>query len=152
MPTIVTITNEPTTVIGGLNYDYSGQDRVLKNVHKNEYEVFYCGQNQGGLDHKLLSSVEDHDTFRIYYRNLTNTPYSYLGDTTISSVVQYRTVPLRQNSVPTERLQIHLVVRNVSNQIVPNTQYIGSGKYKKSVLSHSNFPTNQNTNLGFYKL
>jgi hypothetical protein len=154
MTTIITITNEPTTVLGGLEYDYSGQDRILKNLNKNEYEIFYCGQNQGGLDHQLISSIANGDTFRIYYRSKTNIPYTFLGETDISSVIQYRTVPLLENSVPTSRLQIHLVIRNehVVNQIVPNTLYDGVGKYKKTVLNHSNFPINKNTNLGFYKL
>lgn len=157
MPTIITITNEKITFFGGegeYEYNYSVQDRILKNIHKNEYEIFYSGQNQGILDHQLITSVKDGDIFRIYYRDKKDKAYIFLGDTTVSSIVQYRSVPLNQNSTPMSRLQIHLVIKNenVINQIVPNTMYEGCGKYKKTVLNHSNFPTNKNINLGFYKL
>ena len=48
MPVIITITNEPTTVDSyDTVYNYSEYDRILKNVYKNEYEVFYSGQNKG---------------------------------------------------------------------------------------------------------
>ena len=45
MPVIITITNEPTTVNSSDNkvYNYSEYDRILKNVCKTEYEVFYSG-------------------------------------------------------------------------------------------------------------
>ena len=152
MTIIITITNQKIKLFGE-EYNYSVQDRILKNIHKNEYEIFYSGQNQGMLDYQLLSSVQNKDTFRIYYREKINQDFTFLGETTVSSIVQYRTVPLNKNSIPSSRLQIHLVIKkqNVINQIVPNTMYNGCGKYKKTVLDHSNFSTNKNMNLGFYK-
>ena len=55
------------------------------------------------------------------------------------------------NSLPNERLQIRIVIPAVNiEQITINTTFEGYGCHKKSVLQHSNFPINLNTNLGFY--
>ena len=51
MPVIITITNEPTT-IDSSDKVYNYLDRILKNVCKPEYEVFYSGQNKGRIDYQ----------------------------------------------------------------------------------------------------
>ena len=153
MPVIITITSEPTTSISGQQYDYSSEDRILKNIHKDEYEVFYSGQNQGKADHELLESLEASDDFHVYYRGTINKPFTYLGVAAMSNVVQYRTVPRKANSDPSERLQIHLVITNAVNETLQDDGlFSGPGKYKKAVLHHRNFPMNLNTNVGFYKI
>jgi len=153
MTTIITITATPVTIIGGDKYDYTGEDRILHNIITNEYEVFYSGQNQGNADHKLLESVEEQSVFRIYYRKKPNTIFNYLGKTNISSIIHERIVPNRTNTSPNQRLQIRLVVleTDVVNEEI-NTNFEGIGKYKKSILQHSNFNINdKNLNIGFYK-
>ena len=58
-----------------------------------------------------------------------------------------------------ERLQIHLIITNITNSVVSINNFIGTGKFKKDVLVHSGLldinnnsiiPHNRNTNLGFY--
>jgi len=151
MTTIISITSEPTMVLEHM-YDYSDGDRILKNIISNDYEIFYSGQNQGLIDHQLISSVEEQNEFRVYYRPHIKMPFTYLGSTTISSIIRERIIPRGQNSTPNERLQIRLVILrdNVIKQLV-ETQFEGSGKYKKAILQHSNFNINQNINIGFYK-
>jgi hypothetical protein len=153
MTTLITITAAPVTTLGSDNYDYTGEDRILHNIMTNDYEVFYSGQNQGNADNKLLESVEEQSIFRIYYRKQPNTTFTYLGKTNVSSIIHERIVPNGTNTLPNERLQIRLVIlaADVVNQQI-NTNFEGIGKYKKSVLEHSNFIINgKNLNIGFYK-
>jgi hypothetical protein len=72
MTTIVCITSKPITISTGDTYDYSGEDRILRNILTNEHEVFYSGQNQGKDDYKLIESVESQSLFKVYYRNSSN--------------------------------------------------------------------------------
>jgi hypothetical protein len=160
MPIVITITNEPITVDGSGNiYDYSGYDRILRNILKNEYETFYSGQNQGKLDQQLIDSINNQETFKIYYRPKTSISYTYLGETNIVDIIQYRQVPIGIDASQDEKLQLHMVVRNIYNTIVPTNNFEGSGKFKKDVLVHSGLRNtngdiiiqhNKNTNIGFY--
>jgi hypothetical protein len=155
MTTIISITAEPVTDMQGVVYDYSKEDRILKNVMTNDYEVYYSGQNQGRSDYKLIESVYNHEEFRIYYRKRANTQFTYLGLATSSSVIRERFAQTGFDSSPNERLQIRLVVtaENVINQqVVSPPEFENYGKYKKAILQHSNFQINgQNLNVGFYK-
>ena len=150
---IIAITGGAVGTIDGNFYDYSGQDRILRNIFNDDHEVFYSGQNQGRMDHQLLDAVNSGSTFRVYYRIKSNSPFTFLGSTTSSSIVQERIIGKGINALPTERLQIRLVIPrvNIENIQIPNNDlFEGVGCYKKSVLQHSNFPTNLNVNLGFY--
>lgn len=65
---IITMTNTATTVDGsGKIYDYSS-DKILYNILNNYYEVIYYGQNQGKLDQELIDSINNQESFKIYYR------------------------------------------------------------------------------------
>ena len=149
MTVIITITADPDE--NPFN-TYTGEDRILKNIFNGDYEVFYSGQNQGRLDDLLTDSVNTVETFRIYYRKKINTPFTFLAATNVSSIIQERTVPKGNNSLPEQRLQIRLVisVSSVMNTLI-NSDFTGSGKYKKAILQHSNFNMSANTNLGFYR-
>ena len=68
MPVIITITNEPTTIDSKV-YNYSEYDRILKNVCKTEYEVFYSGQNKGRIDYQLINAIQNDEFFKVYYRH-----------------------------------------------------------------------------------
>ncbi len=68
MITIITITAEKIGTMNSQFYDYSGEDRILKNIISGDYEVFYSGQNQGRLDYQLEKAVHTSSTFRVYYR------------------------------------------------------------------------------------
>ena len=161
MPVIITITNEPTTIDSHEQvYDYSGYDRILKNVCQNEYEIFYSGQNKGNLDHQLINAIDNRELFKVYYRPKKKMSFIYLGSTNNSNIIQYRTLPLNVNTNTEQRLQIHLKINNnISHVTVPIHINNGSGKYKKDVLIHSGLrdihnnsliPHNRNTNIGFY--
>mgnify|MGYP005654738291 CR=1 FL=1 len=160
MPVIITITNDSSLIDNSeIVYNYSEYDRVLKNVFKDEYEVFYSGQNKGIIDYQLTNAIQNNDLFKVYYREKKNIPYKYLGFTYISNICQDRKIPININSNPNERLQIHLVINNIYNIAVPEHNIIGSGKFKKDVLIHSGLrdindnsiiPHNRNTNIGFY--
>lgn len=152
MTTIITITAEEIGTIDNNFYDYSGEDRILKNIISGDYEVFYSGQNQGRLDYQLIDSVNSSSTFRIYYRKKSNSPFTFLGTTNYSSIVKERNIAKGVNSLPNERLQIRLVIplAKISESKI-DTNFEGSGKYKKAILKHSGFDINVNINLGFYK-
>ena len=158
MPIILTITNEIITVDGKI-YNYTEYDRILKNIHKNEYEVFYSGQNKGKIDHLLIEAIRNNDIFKIYYRKNKKKPYKFLGETNIVDIIQYRQVPVNSDTQVHERLQIHMVVSNISNVDIPVNNFIGSGKFKKDILVHAGLRDtennsliqhNRNTNIGFY--
>lgn len=151
MTTIITITAEEIGTIDSNFYDYSGEDRILKNILSGDYEVFYSGQNQGRMDYQLVDAVNSSSTFRVYYRRKSNSQFMFLGSTNYSSIVKERIVGKGINALPNERLQIRLVIpfANIEDTQIP-TQFEGIGCYKKSVLQHSNFPTDLNINLGFY--
>ena len=158
MPIILTITNEIITVDGKI-YNYAKYDRILKNIHKNEYEVFYSGQNKGKIDHQLIEAIRNNDIFKIYYRKNKKKPYKFLGETNIVDIIQYRQVPVNSDTQVHERLQIHMVVSNISNVDIPVNNFIGSGKFKKDILVHAGLRDtennsliqhNRNTNIGFY--
>jgi hypothetical protein len=151
MTTIITITSEEIGTIDSNFYDYSGEDRILKNIISGDYEVLYSGQNQGKMDYQLVDSVNSSSIFRVYYRKKSNSEFMFLGSTNYSSVVKERIVGKGINALPNERLQIRLVIPaiNIEDTQIHNT-FEGVGCYKKSVLQHSNFPTNLNVNLGFY--
>jgi hypothetical protein len=152
MTTIITITAEEIGTIDSNFYDYSGEDRILKNILSGEYEVFYSGQNQGRMDYQLVDAVNSSSTFRVYYRKKSNTQFMFLGSTNYSSIVKERVVDKGINALPNERLQIRLVIPVINIEDIPvHNQFEGIGCYKKSVLQHSNFPTDLNINLGFYK-
>ena len=160
MPVIITITNVPTTVHSSYTvYNYSEYDRILKNVCKNEYEVFYSGQNKGIIDYQLINAIQNVDLFEVYYRSKKNMPYIYLGATYSSNIIQYRTLPINVDTNIEQRLQIHLIINDIKNISVPTNNISGSGKYKKDVLIHAGLrdnnnniiiPHNKNTNIGFY--
>ena len=151
MTTVITITAEEIGTISNNFYDYSGEDRILKNIISGDYEVLYSGQNQGRLDYQLVDAVNSSSTFRVYYRRKSNSPFIFLGSTNCSSTIKERTIAKGINSLPDERLQIRLVipVANIS-EIKIDTIYEGIGKYKKAVLNHSDFNVDVNINLGFY--
>ena len=160
MPIILTITNEPITVDSSEKvYNYSEYDRILKNVCKSEYEVFYSGQNKGIIDYQLINAIENHELFKVYYRSKKNIPYTYLGFTYSSNIIQYRTLPKNVDTNTDQRLQIHLIINNIENIPVPLNNISGSGKYKKDVLIHAGLRDvsdnsiiqhNKNINIGFY--
>tara|TARA_Y100000389_G_C17181930_1_gene374429 strand:+ start:129 stop:626 length:498 start_codon:yes stop_codon:yes gene_type:complete len=160
MPIIITITNEPITVNSYNNvYDYSNYDRILKNLCKKQYEVFYSGQNKGIIDYQLINAIENEELFKVYYRPKKNMRYTYLGYTYNSNIIQYRTLPVNVDTNTQQRLQIHLIINNIEYIQVPINNISGSGKYKKDVLIHAGLrdiynnsiiPHNQNTCIGFY--
>lgn len=160
MPVVITITNEPAPLSSDNIYNYSEYDRILKNVCKNEYEVFYSGQNKGRLDYQLINAIQNDELFKVYYRPKKNMPYTYLGFTYSSNIIQYRTLPINVDTNTEQRLQIHLIINTISVPIsVPINNISGSGKYKKDVLIHAGLRDvndnsiiqhNKNTNIGFY--
>ena len=133
MTTIIAITAEIGTIDNNF-YDYSGEDRILKNIISGDYEVFYSGQNQGLLDYKLIDSVNSSSTFRVYYRKKSNSPFIFLGKTNYSTIVKERIIAKGINSLPNERLQIRLVIPlvNISKEKI-DTEFEGVGKYKKAI-------------------
>ena len=152
MTTIITITTSEIGTISNNCYDYSGGDRILKNIITDEYEVLYSGQIQGRLDYQLEGAVMNKHNFRVYYRENPNSPFIFLGYTPHSSIIHERTVAKGNNSQPNERLQIRLVIPSIN---ISNTQieslFEGSGKYKKAILHHSNFDlVGRNMVVGFY--
>jgi hypothetical protein len=151
MTTIITITAEEIGTIDNNFYDYSGEDRILKNIISGDYEVFYSGQNQGRLDYQLEDAVKSSSTFRVYYRRKSNSSFMFLGSTNYSSIVKERTIVKGINSLPNERLQIRLVIplANVRETKI-DTEFEGVGKFKKAILQHSGFDIDVNINLGFY--
>ena len=151
MTTIITITAEEIGTLDNNFYDYSGEDRILKNIISGDYEVFYSGQNQGRLDYQLVNAVNSSSTFRVYYRRKCNSSFMFLGSTNYSSIVKERTIVKGINSLPNERLQIRLVIplANV-REIKIDTEFEGVGKFKKAILQHSGFDIDVNINLGFY--
>lgn len=85
--------------------------------------------------------------------------HTYLGETNRVNVIQDRKVPIGTNASQGEELQLHMVVKNIHNIIVPTNNFNGSGKFKKDVLVHSGLRNtkgdiiiqhNKNTNIGFY--
>lgn len=151
MTTIITITAEEIYTMNTF-YDYSGEDRILRNILSGDYEVLYSGQNQGGLDHQLIHAVNSSFTFRVYYRRNKKSCFIFLGATNYATIVKERTIVTGINSLPNERLQIRLVIPLAEiNKIRIETEFEGSGKYKKAVLQHSGFDTRRvNINVGFY--
>ena len=103
------------------------------------------------MDYKLIDSVNSSSTFRVYYRRKSNSQFMFLGITNYSSIIKERIAGKGINSLPNERLQIRLVIPalNIEDIQIP-TLFEGVGCHKKSVLQHSNFPTDLNINLGFY--
>ena len=152
MTTIITITAEEIGTIDNNFYDYSGEDRILKNIISGDYEVFYSGQNQGRLDYQLEDSVNALSTFRVYYRIKSNSPFIYLGSTNYSSIVKERTIAKGINSLPNERLQIRLVIPHADiSETEIYSEFEGVGKYKKAVLQHSGCDIDVNIKFGFYR-
>ena len=158
MPCIITLTSE-SLIINGVEYDYHKYDRILKNINKKEYEVFYSGQNQGKLDYQLIKAIQNNELFKVYYRAKDSMPYTYLGFTYSSNIIQYRELPINVNTNTEQRLQIHLIIKNIENISIPINNFSGPGKYKKDVLIHAglrdvnyNLITehNKSTNIGFY--
>ena len=151
MTTIITITIAEIGIIDNNFYDYSGEDKILKNIISGDYEVFYSGQNQGRLDYQLIDAVNSSSTFRVYYRRKSNSSFMFLGSTNCSSIVKERTIVKGINSLPNERLQIRLVIPlgNVKETKI-DTEFEGVGKFKKAILQHSGFDIDVNINLGFY--
>ena len=158
MPVIITVTSEPTTVDNSDRiYDY--RDKILKNVCKNIYEVYYSGQNLGRDDRNLIKAITNNEMFKVYYRPKKKMPFTYLGDTNNIDIIQYRTLPVNINTNDDQRLKIHLIINNITNSSVPTNNFTGSGKFKKDIFVHAGLRnTNnssiiqhkRNTNLGFY--
>ena len=159
MTVIITITSEPVKVDGtNKKYDYSTCDMIVHDMIDDIYNVFYSGQNQGRLDHQLLTALDNTEYFKIYYRKKTS-PYTYLGATNNVRIKQDRTVEVGKNSTQDERLQLHMCVSNIENIKVPENKFTGPGRYKKDILVHSGLRDihnniiighNKNTNIGFY--
>mgnify|MGYP003389452038 CR=1 FL=1 len=82
-----------------------------------------------------------------------------MGYTNKVNIKQNRILPINVDTNVNERLQIHLIINNIIDNIVPKNNFTGSGKFKKDVLVHSGLidinnnsiiQHNRNTNLGFY--
>ncbi len=142
MPIIITISNSN-----------DNNDKILKNILNNDYEIFYSGQIQGLQDHKLITAVENNDIFKVYYRDTINKPFIYLGETNISFIIKNRSIPLSINANYDDKLLINLIIKNenIINTPIPDNNFIGSGKFKKDIFIHANLPLNSNVNYGFYK-
>jgi hypothetical protein len=165
MPCIITITLTPTTVAdAGQIYDYTATDRILKNIYSNKYEVFYSGQNQGKHDKELLDTIENNETIHVYYRKKPSTPFTYLGETKNYTIIQHRKTRLGCDTINENRLQIHLILKNIVNENVPVVNPKGSnGRYKKDIFVHAkimningeylkkNFKNMKNMCIGFYR-
>ena len=132
MPIIITITNEPG-MVAPASHDYTYYDRILKNVWKREYEVFYSGQNKGRNDNELTKAVNNNELFKVYYREKKNVAFIYLGSTYSSNIIQGRTLPINVDTNTDQRLQIHLIINNIENIPVPIYTISGPGRYKKDV-------------------
>ena len=168
MPVILTVTCESTTVYHKSdtsnvhNYDYN--DKVTKNIYKNEYVVLYSGQNRGRLDNQLTDAIRKDELIKVYHREKKNRPFMYLGFTRNSSIIQERSRPKDVDTNPEERLQIKLIINNIENIPVPinnisNSGKYKSGKYKIDVLIHAGLrnanndmiiPHSKNNYIGFY--
>lgn len=149
---VITITSK-VSISGNNKYNYQYGDRILKNIEKEEYEVFYSGQNQGMMDHLLINAVNTNKNFKVYYRQSNNSSFIYLGMTNISRIIQDRKKPIGRsnNTNINERLQIHLLIKNIDNEPVKSNNFTGSGRYKKDIFVHSNISINNNTQIGFYE-
>jgi hypothetical protein len=126
------MTNEPTAL------DNCGNiyDRILRN-NINEYEVFYNVPSQGTLDKPLMDAIINKEKIKIYYRSNNRVKFTYLGETNIVDIIQYRQVPLEINATNHDTLQLHMVVKTIHNKIVPRNNFKGSDEFKKDVLVHS---------------
>lgn len=155
MPYSIHINGDPSILNeSGKTYHYE-ENRILENKLTGDYEVIYSGQNQGKLDFQLIEGINYGDDFTIFYRKKNNTPFRLLGTTTISKIIQHRTIGLNINSDSSERLQCHFLIpkNNIVNIPIPKTDFRGSGRYKKDALSYIDFNTdNINVCVGFYQL
>ena len=149
METIITFTGSKRK-INNRHYDYSCEDRMV-NTPNGDLELYYSGQNQGRLDHQLVESVNASSTFIIYGRENGNSPFTFLGETNDSIIVNERTIPKGINAQPNERLQIKLVIPFADiRETKVISKFEGFGKYKKAVLKHSGFDTVTDVVRGFY--
>lgn len=125
----------------------------MKNILTGQYEVYYSGQNKGGLDYLLTESVKSFHHFRIYYRKRKTDCFTFLGVSTQSSIIRERKAKIKEDSEITDRLQIRLVLqaKDVINQEIEAVG-VGSGKYKRGVLAHSGVVdfSKYNLSIGFY--
>ena len=60
--------------------------------------MFYSGQNQGKLDYQLIKAIQNNELFKVYYRAKDSMPYTYLGFTYSSNIIQYRELPINVNT------------------------------------------------------
>jgi hypothetical protein len=136
------MTNEPTAL------DNCGNiyDRILRN-NINEYEVFYNVPSQGTLDQPLIDAIINKEKIKIYYRSNNRVKFTYLGETNIVDIIQYRQVPLEINATNHETLQLHMVVKTIHNKIVPRNNFTGSDEFKKDVLVHSGLINTNGENM-----
>ena len=161
MPCIISLTLTPTTVDNsGQIYDYTGTDRILINIDTNTYEVFYSGQNQGKNDKELLDTIENNEIIHFYYRKKPSTPFIYLGGTKIYDISQHRKTKVGCDAKNEDRLQIHLIFKNIVHETIQVNNFKGTGRYKKDIFVHANIMDingkyitnkNKNKNLGFYR-
>lgn len=158
MPCVVCITNGPVKVDSS-DYNYHEYDRILKNIDKDQYEVFYSGQNKGKLDYQLINAIQKKELFKVYYRCKKGISYTYMGETYSSNIIQYRKLPIDVDTNTDQRLQIHLIINNIENISVPIKNISGLGRYKKDVLIHTGLRDindnsiikhNGNISIGFY--
>lgn len=168
MTTIITITGEPVeadsqqpytnalALARGCQQPYTYDDRILKNILTDEYEVYYSGQNQGRMDHQLKESVKMCHHFRVYYRKFKTDCFTFLGVSTQSSIIRERKTKIREDSEIEDRLQIRLVIQpaNIINQLIVPVSSDSNGKYKKAVLAHSGVVeyNKYNLSVGFYMI
>lgn len=125
-----------TEVIRGDGYTYDYRDRILQNiVNTNNYEIFYSGQDTGRSDQRLLDTIDNNQNVLIYYRTKINSPFTFLGETRNYNVVQYRTLPIGETTEQNERLQLHFVIDNPMNTVIPQI-FTGPGRYKYDVQYH----------------
>ena len=151
---IIAITSSKIQV-ENYEYDYSNSkgDRILQNIHSNEYEVFYSGQNQGQFDNQLEDAVKNKKLIKIFYRKRANISFTYLGETNISSIIQNRNPNVGRgiNSNKDDRLQIHMVVKNPINDKVPDKNKGKYSRYKRDILDYVGTDIKPNLTLGFFE-
>jgi len=133
-------------------YDYTEDDKVLENQITKDYVVIYSGQRMGRKDYQLCDAIKNSDTFKIYYRKKTNTPFTYLGSTNFSEIIQERQNQVGTSAESNQRLKITLKIpaKNIVKRVV-ETHHTGIGMFKKPILEENNFEVDEcNLFLGFY--
>lgn len=114
------------------NLDIYKSIRILNNICNNSIEIYYNTNKKNDIE-LLLNLLNDDRTVHIFYRNYNNESYTYIGDLSEISLLEY-------NNVTSDYKYFNMLIDKVYNHKIPKL----STCYKNDIIKYLKYNLSNN--------